>query len=113
MMQDESFYQALRRPPKASDFQLTGLAIEWLLSFPTQYRPHNLAKQYPRVVNTLAAKWADPAEYSAELQECIFSSRKEKRQGFPAPSLQDLLTLMDAYNQQNGRFASGCEVAQS
>jgi hypothetical protein len=112
MIRDESYYQALRRPQKDGDNQLTEFAVDWILHFPPKYRPHNLAKQYPRIVNILAANWTNQAEIGALLQEYIFSSRREERQGFPQASLHDLLMLMDVYNQKNGNSSDVWAIAE-
>jgi hypothetical protein len=69
---------------------------EWLGSLPVDVRPKSLVAQFPRIVNALAAEWADPVACNAYFAN-LHDNRRGDRTGFPANVQRDLLTLRDFY----------------
>jgi hypothetical protein len=73
-----------RRRPTATDRALTGVAIDWLLGLPEQFRPTATCEQFPRIVNAVAASWAQPVERDV-LLDSLLSNRRSHRAGCPLP----------------------------
>lgn len=72
----------------------------WVESFPEAVRPIQLFEQFPRIANTLARVWNDPARLRIEL-EGLLVDRRPGRRGFPPEVYNELLTLRDF---AEGRF---------
>ena len=84
-----------RRKPTATDRALTGTAIDWLLGLPQQLRPSVTCERFPRIVNALAAAWAQPSDRNALLDSLLGDGRSH-RAGFPAPVRQEIEALRAA-----------------
>jgi hypothetical protein len=72
-----------RKQTEADDFALNRDAIRWLAQLPDEVRPIELGREFPRIVNTIAAKWAD-------FNGC--------RQGFQFVIVQEICALREYFD---------------
>jgi hypothetical protein len=66
--------------------------FKWIAALPSEFRPLELLRRFPRIANMLAQAWSDPAAY----RECMFDlliDRRGGRQGFPQGVRSELLRL--------------------
>ena len=74
------------------------ITFKWIAKLPPDVRPLALLRQYPRVANSLAMSWRDPAAF----RECLYDllvDKRGNRQGFPKDALADLLALRDYFER--------------
>lgn len=63
------------------DDTLQRLTLAWLKTLPEPARPHQCARQYPRVLNHIATLWNRPQHCLDYLDE-LLADRRGNRQGF-------------------------------
>ena len=86
----EATYQDLRvANPNTEPLPIT---FKWIARLPANVRPLQLLRQHPRIANTLAANWVDPAAFRACLYDLLVDKRGNRR-GFPAVVRGELLAL--------------------
>lgn len=90
----EEHWERLRRAKVPTDRALTGRAIDWLLALPTNLRPQQLSRQFPRIVNALAEVWDEPERCQAAFEKLLGEGRKG-RKGFPGEVRHELAALRD------------------
>jgi hypothetical protein len=83
-----------RRKPLPSDRALTGAAMDWVIGLPPALRPHTACEQFPRVVNAIAASWAD-LPFSLQVIDHMNNDYRGGRRGFPAAVQAELTALYD------------------
>lgn len=86
------YWEQQRRKPVASDRALTGAAMDWVIGLQPALRPHATCEQFPRVVNAIAASWADTA-YSLQVLDHMINDYRGGRRGFPVAVGQELAAL--------------------
>ena len=96
-MLSAQYWEKVRRAPLATDRALTGRAMEWVGKLPAPLRPTVTCERYARIVNSLAAAWADP-QARADCLEHLLNDRRRGRRGFPPDVEREL--------RQLGRYAS-------
>lgn len=84
-----------RRPPCPSDRMLDSVALAWLLALPAPLQPTICGERYPRVLNSLAAVWADP-QRRHDLLDALIHDRRGGRRGFPPEVAEELRRLAAA-----------------
>jgi hypothetical protein len=87
-------WKRLRRATLPTDRALSGQAIDWLLSLPSDVRPEQLVSQFPRIANALAQAWHEPSERQAALDK-LFDDGRTGRSGFPREVHDELIALRD------------------
>jgi hypothetical protein len=78
-----------RKPPRPDDQSLTSEAHRWLHKIPSGLHPKRLARQYPRIVNQMAAVWADVTR-TESLFDDLLTDRRGGRRGFAQPIIVEL-----------------------
>lgn len=78
------------------DRELSSDARAWMNALPEQLRPETVAREFPRIVNRLAALWHQPLRCEAFFQPLIFVDRNG-RQGFPEAVAGELHQLFDYF----------------
>jgi hypothetical protein len=91
-----------RRKPLPTDRALTGVAMDWVVSLPTQLRPHATCEQFPRVVNAIADSWVDVA-FSIQVLDHMINDYRGGRRGFPPAVKQELEVLFEHQAARKGR----------
>ena len=86
------YWEEQRRKPLATDRALTGAAMDWVIGLPATLRPHSTCEHFPRVVNAIAAAWADAA-YSRQVLDHMINDYRGGRRGFPVAVGQELAAL--------------------
>ena len=86
-----------RKQQNADDFALNRDAIRWLASLPDPVRPIELGRKFPRIINTIAAKWADFIGCRRYLNSLQIDDRGG-RQGFPFEIGQEICTLREYFD---------------
>ncbi|CAJ0714868.1 hypothetical protein LMG6871_01250 [Ralstonia edaphis] len=86
-----------RKQQNADDFALNRDAIRWLASLPDEVRPIELGRKFPRIINTIAAKWADFIGCRRYLNSLQIDERGG-RQGFPFEIVQEICTLREYFD---------------
>src|SRR6476620_3915509 len=81
MLQNQS--QASRAPGAPIE-ELRQETITWLRHLPRNVQPNSLVQQFPRIANRIAELWEMPLRCEKYLDELIFDTRNNTRQGFPA-----------------------------
>jgi hypothetical protein len=76
--------------------QLDDAAVQLLGSLPDDLRLVWLRGQYPRILNRIAAAWADPRRMRGTLDGLLLSDRPS-RAGFPFAVVQELTELRSYY----------------
>jgi len=70
---------------------------EWMATLHPTFQPHELARQFPRIVNAMAAAWPEPATGEAYFDELLVDRRGGQRKGFPPEVLRELKELRRYY----------------
>ncbi|CAJ0873886.1 hypothetical protein R20233_02000 [Ralstonia sp. LMG 32965] len=86
-----------RKQQNGDDFALNRDAIRWLASLPDGVRPIELGRKFPRIINTIAAKWADFIGCRRYLNSLQIDDRGG-RQGFPFEIVQEICTLREYFD---------------
>lgn len=86
-----------RKQPSPDDFALNRDAMRWLASLPEEVRPIELGRSFPRIINTIAAKWSDFVGCRRYLNGLQIDERGG-RQGFPFKVVQEICTLREYFD---------------
>ncbi|CAJ0787235.1 hypothetical protein LMG18090_02089 [Ralstonia mannitolilytica] len=86
-----------RKQPGPDDFALNREAIRWLASLPDEVRPIELGRRFPRIINTIAAKWMDFIGCRRYLNSLQMDDRGG-RQGFPFEIVQEICALREYFD---------------
>ena len=86
-----------RKQQNADDFAPNRDAIRWLASLPDEVRPIELGRKFPRIINTIAAKWADFIGCRRYLNSLQIDERGG-RQGFPFEIVQEICALREYFD---------------
>lgn len=86
-----------RKPHNADDLALNRNAMRWLASLPEEVRPIELGRRFPRILNTIAAKWVDFIGCRRYLDSLQMDDRGG-RQGFPFEVVQEICTLREHFD---------------
>lgn len=81
-------------PPPA---HLADDAIAWISTLPQHLRPSETASRFPRIANTLAARWKSPAQCRPYFEDLLLDQRGN-RQGFPVRVALELAALKNHYD---------------
>jgi hypothetical protein len=84
----------VRAPLRHRDAELSSKAQRWLGRLPADVRPYALSEKFPRIVNQLAACWADVGLIE-HLLECLMLDQRGGRHGFPPEVADDISLLYD------------------
>ena len=57
--------------------------VTWLGQLPRNVQPNSLVQDFPRIANRIAELWGTPLRCEKYLDELLFDTRDNKRQGFP------------------------------
>ncbi len=57
--------------------------VTWLAQLPRNVHPNALVQNFPRIANRIAELWGTPLRCEKYLDELLFDTRDNKRQGFP------------------------------
>lgn len=66
--------------------------IKTLFNVNSVHYPHELARQYPRMLNRIVELW-DAEEIDAYFSELILDTRDDQRKGFPAEVAEEIIRL--------------------
>lgn len=80
-----------------NDPPLSPEAIRWMAELPDHVRPVELGRSFPRVVNTIAAKWFDAVGCRRYLNSLEFDDRGG-RQGFSFGLVQEIDLLRQHFD---------------
>ena len=62
---------------------------EWLTSLPSHVQPRELARQFPRIANSLCAMWKDTEPCKKYVEE-LLTDRRNGRRGFAVEIVREL-----------------------
>jgi hypothetical protein len=93
-MLSNQYWEKVRRAPLATDRALTGRAMEWVARLPVPVRPLAACDRYARIVNALAAAWADPHARDQYFGH-LLNDRRRGRRGFPPDVERELRALKE------------------
>lgn len=85
-----------RAPLDPAEQELLASTFRWLARLPEGVRPMQLARQFPRIANRLAAAWRSPVRCEPYLRSLLVSDRPNRR-GFPAEVALELGSLCSYY----------------
>ena len=80
----------LLRPPPEPLQPATSL---WLDQLPTDVRPREVPRLFPRIANKLCSLWANPALCNRYLSSLLMDTRDGAREGFPLAVAGELVAL--------------------
>ena len=83
------------RNARAADEPLAQATATWIESLPSQVRPVNLSREFPRIANRLCELWKRPAQCEKYFADLLFD-RRGTRKGF-APDIAAELGALDSY----------------
>lgn len=87
-----------RHPEPTAEHQVSKKGMDWLLSLDKEHFPIELAKYYPRIINTLADVWGSAADGRAYLDGLLLDDRGD-RMGFSMSVLRELIALKELHNK--------------
>ena len=70
---------------------------QWLASLPSHVQPRELARQFPRIANSLCVMWKDTEAYNSYVDD-LLTNRRQGRRGF-AVAIVSELELLRAYRE--------------
>lgn len=86
-----------RKSPTDDDLTLRSEAIRWMAELPADVRPVELGRSFPRIVNTIAARWFDAAGCRQYLNGLQFDDRGG-RHGFSFEIVQEISLLRQHFD---------------
>ncbi len=96
----ETDWEAVRRPHRPEQNQLTPYAVTWLATLPEQVRLNHLTHRFPRIVNMLALCWED-ARMMENHFDSLLNDKRGGRRGFPTSVAIELGRLHKYYKSSN------------
>lgn len=87
-----------RHPESGNEKVISSTGMAWLLSLDKEHFPIELAKRYPRIINTLAEVWNSSENGRAYLDGLLLDDRGD-RMGFPMSVLRELIALKELHNK--------------
>jgi hypothetical protein len=72
------------RVPGTSTEELRDETVTWVAQLPRDVQPKALVQHFPRIANRIAELWETPLRCEKYLEELLFDTRNNTRQGFPA-----------------------------
>ncbi|MFJ4290877.1 hypothetical protein ACIP1U_13980 [Cupriavidus sp. NPDC089707] len=94
MTQDPAFH---RKTATDDDLTLRRETIRWMAELPEAVRPVELGRAFPRIINTIAAKWFDAVGCRHYLNGLQFDDRGG-RQGFSFAIVQEIAALREHFD---------------
>lgn len=70
---------------------------EWMATLQANFQPRELAQQFPRIANAMAAAWPDAVTCEAYFDDLLKDRRGGHRTGFPPEVLRELKELKRYY----------------
>ena len=92
-------WQALRKATPAG--YLLASTRKWVAGLPADVYPKVLATRYPRIMNLIAAQWAD-RDGCPKLFEDLLGDRRGGRAGFPPGAYRDIVSLQEYWYNGHG-----------
>ncbi|WP_455289613.1 hypothetical protein [Cupriavidus necator] len=86
-----------RRSSTSEDSSLSREAMIWMVGLPDYALPLLLGQRFPRIVNTIAAKWGRGADCRSYLDSLLFDERGN-RHGFPFEVVQEIAKLREHFD---------------
>ncbi len=83
-----------RHDTSPEDVSPTADALLWFAKLPEPIRPKHLLDSFPRVLNRIAAHWAQRAECLSVLEDLLID-RRGTRSGFAPPIAEEIARLRD------------------
>ena len=83
-----------RHAASPEDIVPTADALLWFAKLPEPIRPKQLLQAFPRVLNRIAAHWAQRAECLSVLEDLLID-RRGTRSGFAPPIAEEIARLRD------------------
>jgi hypothetical protein len=74
--------------------------LKWVETLPPNVRPTALLRQYPRIVNLIAAAWRDPQSFDTYM-DSLLTDKRGNRKGFPSEILNELDALRRYHEARN------------
>lgn len=93
---DEAEWINQRQPVLTVDQKLQNHAASWLMSLPESVRPLRLARQFPRIVNTISTEWKRPNVCDKVFDDLTIDHRGN-RKGFPLEVMKEISDLKAYY----------------
>ncbi|TDM06489.1 MAG: hypothetical protein C4K60_18280 [Ideonella sp. MAG2] len=87
-------WEERRHSPTTDEVVPTAEALLWFAKLPEPIRPQHLLQAFPRVLNRIAAHWAQRAECLSVLEDLLID-RRGTRSGFAAPVAEEIARLRD------------------
>jgi hypothetical protein len=94
-----SEWARVRAPARLRDAELSIKARNWLERLPEEVRPRLLCERFPRIVNQLAACWADVGLIDHLLQDLLIDHRGG-REGFPPDVVEEVALLYEYHDMR-------------
>ena len=73
----------ISRASSTSTEKLRDETVTWLAQLPRDVQPNALVQHFPRIINRIAELWETPLRCEKYLDELLFETRNNTRQGFP------------------------------
>lgn len=86
-----------RKSPVDDELALRPDAVRWMAELPGHVRPVELGRRFPRIINTLAAKWFDAIGCQRYLNSLQFDDRGG-REGFSFEIVQEIDMLRQHFD---------------
>ncbi len=86
-----------RKSRSSNDLELSLEARQLLESLDESVRPVETARQYPRIINYMAAHWKKPLMMDHYFAALVIDQRG-KRMGFPLPVVGEIVALQEYYS---------------
>ncbi len=86
-----------RKSPGGDDLVLQREAARWMAELPNHVRPVELGRRFPRIINTIAAKWFDAIGCQRYLNSLQFDDRCG-REGFSFEIVQEIDMLRQHFD---------------
>ncbi|MEP7063325.1 MAG: hypothetical protein ABI881_13095 [Betaproteobacteria bacterium] len=80
----------------------------WLEQLPEELRPNQLARDFPRIVNHLAASWPEPVDFHL-YGDRLLVDRRGNRKGFPVAIREELHRLLNYFESLYPRTGNAWE----
>jgi hypothetical protein len=101
---------AAQRTGKA-DAVLLEATVAWLAELPYEARPAELARQFPRIANSIAELWRRVARCEVYLDALVVDGRGD-RKGFPPVVAQELTKLRNYYAELHPNKSSSWDLVE-
>lgn len=109
MRKEQQRWESLRHLNELKDQDLLESTYHWFAKLPTELKPWELARYFPRVTNQLAEIWSRPVDCAKFLGQLLLDDRGS-RKGFPENVVREIMSLQSHLEMMSANVSGTREI---